>query len=576
MRFEMQNVECRMQNEYKPQRRMRRYLAFIILHSSFCVLPASLRAETPAVLPYGMAGVPSSPVQRINTTPPAAIDLLGLRVTGDYLPQRVQTQTELGECELPAGAKFIRQGMADADPQVRTAAAAAAGKVHDPSLLPDLKKLMADTDPRVRRQAVLSGAAIAAGDSAFVDAGLADADASVVAAAVSVAGADRYDKIAKAIPAYPQPTRIVALRTLARTGHDRYAAAAVSCLQGEISLRAAAVEALGQMKAKSASDSIVKLLADEHPTVRRQALQALPNLLSEPDAQARYIAALADAENSVREAAARLLQQFPTADAITPLVATLPTESARLNMAARDALVAAGPPAAVAIEKLLTDQNPRRREDASYVLGKLKSDVGLDQHIKLMSDPDWAVVKQAAMSLGAIGRKEAIPAVVAVANRVTLPEGGSVTDFAASAPAVEQAIVAAGTLGDTSILPMCHKILPEVKTVAAEFRAAAAYAIGRSQEPSERANAGSLAGRLRDDKEGYLVQFECVKALGHLRAPAGKAVVGADDDHSKFSSNAQSHWLCHWVRDRISGEETPLPPYKENWQAQPSVMPLGY
>ena len=64
-------------------------------------------------------------------------------------------------------------------------------------------------------------------------------------------------------------------------------------------------------------------------------------------------------------------------------------------------------PAVPAAQALLSDANPRRREDGSYILGHLKSDAGLEAHIALLNDSDVPVATQAAMSLGQICRREA-------------------------------------------------------------------------------------------------------------------------------------------------------------------------
>jgi len=108
------------------------------IHSAFCILHSAFRVlSAPKLPPSSPTALPTFRRRQYSgstPTPPARSNCSALRVTGDYLSQRVQTQTELGDCELPAGAKYIRQGMIDADPQVRASAAQAAARIHEPAM----------------------------------------------------------------------------------------------------------------------------------------------------------------------------------------------------------------------------------------------------------------------------------------------------------------------------------------------------------------------------------------------------------------------------------------------------------
>jgi HEAT repeat protein len=531
-------------------------------------------ADLPAVLPYGVSNLPASPVQRVNATSPRVIDLLGARVADPYVPYRVQVQSELGVCELPAGAPYVRKGLADPEPLVRAAAARAAGRVNDPSLAGDLKKAVADPDPRVRRAAVLSGAAL--GDGALIDAGLSDADPSVVMAAVSVAGASQADRLIAALPNDPPATQVAVLRALGRIGDARHAAAAAGFLTAGVPLRAAAVTAIGDMIAAAEAPAALKLLGDPHPTVRRAALAAAARLVSADDLHKDCIKALSDSDLSVRQQAAELLKQSPSADAIAALVANLPSDSPRLHATARDALVAIGSPIIPTAHTMLTDADARRREDASYLLGHLKSDAGLEAHIALINDPDWGVVKQAATSLGQIGRKEAIPAIAALAQRAAEPVEKLPKDHASDVlSAIEQAIVSAAELGDRSVLPVCKSIVPKSKTVSSNVRGAAVYAIGRLDDPSDAALRRLLGHPMGDEEESPDVQAECLKAMGHLKLKIATPYIGTTRETAKFTGDEHVDWLCYWVRTQVLGPQGPLTPVPEPWEATTSVKPLA-
>jgi HEAT repeat protein len=124
---------------------------------------------------------------------------------------------------------------------------------------------------------------------------------------------------------------------------------------------------------------------------------------------------LGDADPTVRVAASDLLAAAPTPAGIGPLVEQLGVAYEPLHLSARAALLASGPLTIDAAVKLLDHADPRRREDGSYLLGELRNDAALQRHIALMDDKDWGVVRQAAWSLGLIGRTEAIPAIAKLA-----------------------------------------------------------------------------------------------------------------------------------------------------------------
>jgi HEAT repeat protein len=528
-------------------------------------------AALPEILPYGIDDLPVPPSPRKNNNDPKVVDLLGAQLNNPDPLQRARLLAEIAACELPNGAKYAKQAVADSDWMVRAQAARAAGTSGDKSLIDDLKKLATDTDPRVRAAAMQAAAPL--GGDAVIAIGLGDKDPSVVLAAVESALPANADAVVVAMNGASPAVKLSAVRTLGRLAAVRHADALAPLLKSEsVALRSAAAEALGQMKSTAHAAAVDALLADKHPTVRRSALTAIASLMPAADLQKRAITALADPDLSVRENAANLLAKQPTPDAIDALADNLGSESERLHLAARTALVAIGQSAVPRSEQMLTDADPRRREDASYILGRLKSDAGLDKHIALLSDKDWKVIRQAADSLGRIGRKEAVPELVRIANMATTnPETFPQDSLEAVYGAIERAIVSCAYFDEHSILPVCRKVLPDKMHVATTIRAAAAYAAGRMDDP--KGPVPNMINRILGDQEDAGdVKTEGLKALGHLKAPIARNWVGTTTEDAKFQGGGTvSDWISYWVRWKISGKEEPFEPTPELWEAPVSI-----
>ena len=544
----------------------RAILSFVLLLATCTIVHAAL----PEILPYGLDELPIPPGQPQNLNDPKVIDILGGQLNNPDAMERARILAEIGSCKLPNGAKYAQKGMSDAEPLVRAQAAKAAGSVGDKTLLDDLKKLAGDSDPRVRAAAVQAAGAL--GGEAIVATGLSDADASVVVAAVGSALPGNADAIAKALPGYPSATQLAAIRTLGRLGSDKYAGVVSPLLTSpSVAVRAAAVEAMGQMKATASAAAVEPLLADKHATVRRNALTATASLVPAAELQKRAIAALADVDLSVRENAANLLAKSPTADAVDALAGNLASESERLHVAARNALIAIGQPAVPKSEQLLTDADPRRREDASYILGQLKSDASIDKHVALLSDKDWQVVRQAAESLGKVGRKEAVPELVRLANLAGAPLEGYPPDQAPFVVgAIERSIVACTAFDERSIIPVCQKVLPDKVHVASGIRAGAAYALGRMDDPKGKVP-GVYNRILGDMEDGGDVKLESLKGLGHMKSTAGKKWAGTSRDDAAASGDRYMDWIAYWYRWKLTGKDVPYDPLPEPWQAPVSI-----
>src|SRR5947208_979036 len=111
-----------------------------------------------------------------------------------------------------------------------------------------------------------------------------------------------------------------------------------SLCSGDIGQRAAATRALGELANPACADAVMKMLADPHPTVRREAIIALGKLADATTAQPRAIAMLGDPDPTVRQGAATVLTPMPTTAALAALAAQLDQEYAPLHQALREAL----------------------------------------------------------------------------------------------------------------------------------------------------------------------------------------------------------------------------------------------
>src|SRR5207244_2517569 len=161
-----------------------------------------------------------------------------------------------------------------------------------------------------------------------------------------VASTDGHDKqIVSRLVDLQSPAKRCAIRALGRRKALVGAAVVADALQSsDLPIVVAAIESLAEMKAAGTTSKVRALLHHEHPT----------------------------------------------ADMVSSLIAQLGAGYPPLNTAARNALIAAAlnqiPSATEAAVRLLTDPDPRRREDGSFILGGIGSDAALEQHIQLLQE----------------------------------------------------------------------------------------------------------------------------------------------------------------------------------------------
>jgi HEAT repeat protein len=563
---------------------MRANLLALLLAFGSCV---TARAGCPTpILPdgrigYGIEGLPIPPVNLKDETAPRTVELLG-KALGEpqrTTAQRIQLVFDLGNCKMPDSTKYVREILKDTEPSIRAEAARSAAKLGDASMIGDLKSLLSDADPTVRREVILAGAAL--GDASFVAAGLKEKDPLLLRSAIGVASKDHADALAAMLPELPMTLRVEAIRALGRIGASAHAGDVAKYFDADVPQRAAAARAVGQMKAVAQLAGIERLLADPHPTVRREAVAALAGVAEASVQQRHAIERLGDDDRSVREAAATILVGVPTRDAVELLVKQLDEDYHPLFVATRAALVAAGKDTVPAAARLLDHNNPRRREDGSYLLGELRSDEAFERHLALMNDPDWQLVQQVAHSLGRIGRKDATPVLFKLASRAMtlMDDANAKKDYIHSIPACREAIVSCGLLGYAQVLPPIVAMIPQREQFSGELRGAAIWAFGMVGDENDASVQGSLNGVLGDIKEGEAVKFEAIKAWGNQRHKAALGIVqnwsgGNSASPSMFSGSPNMRWIMHWTFDRITGKEAPYTPPSGSRSADVSIADL--
>jgi HEAT repeat protein len=530
------------------------------------------------LLPFGPEQFTIPPAIERNDTPPRVVQLLTNALAANPTAlQRVELVRDLGQCKMASALPAVLKAASDPDPAVRAEAARSLALIGDRAAAESgLQKLLSDAVPAVRREAVRAGAALNV--PSLVTAGLNDANESVFTAACAVAAtAEHANQIATRMPSLSPQAKLVAVRALGRQGAVALAQLVTAQLASkDVPLTIAAIEVLGQMKAASESAAVREILGHPHPTARRAAVITMSALAGADEQIAIARRLLGDADLSVRAAAVRLLAAHPSPDLLPSLVAQLGAGHRSLGDAARDALVAAGNVDAQATisaaTKLLDDADPRRREDGSFVLGRLRSDAAYERHLRLLEDPDWQLVSQAAESLGLIGRPEAAPRLAKIAARSVKAEELNLDD-AAQVHAVSNAFIACGQLRYKPVLESANTVIPAKRTYSVAIRAPAIWAAGAASDADNAELASALLSVARDNGpfEADDARFEAIKAVGNMGyKPAldGLRRDAAESLHPRF------RWMSHIVADRLAGTKTPYVPPEVTVTADTSIRDL--
>jgi HEAT repeat protein len=557
-------------------------LAAIILVAALAGVVAAQTTQ-PALpdgrLDFGVEGLTFPPVVIVNGHTPRTAELLGeaYRRREPLVWKRTQYVADLGHVMLAAGAPFVIEAMADPAPQVRAEAARAAAQIGEASLLVHVERLVGDSDGAVRREAVLAAGALARRhqqSTTAIERGLADPQAAVTAAALQSAWtAAHAAAVAHKLPSLPPELQAEGAVALGRMKAADHAQALLPMLGGDVVQRLAAVRAFGEIAKAQQHDAIAKMLADPHPTVRRAAITATGQLDPEITRGSVAIKVLDDdADPTVREAAVRVLTPVATSPALVAIARQLDSDYAPLHAAARDALVRPADDAkraqAIALAaEMLAHANPRRREDASYILGRLRSGAAFERHVALLkwdragaAQLDWPVVAQAAESLGRIGDPRSTAQLMTLVTAapdalegMQRPQGNHMSR------AMSNALVAAARLGHRPAVAEAVRILQlNPDTCPADLRAAAAFAIGALGEaggaPPEGVNFFAMYA---SPFEGRDTKLEALKALGNLRHAASSARL---KEISDTDATPDLRWIAHWSYQRAARQQVPYTP----------------
>jgi HEAT repeat protein len=529
-------------------------------------------------LDFGVEGLTFPPVVIVNGHTPRTAELLGdaYRRREPLVWKRAQYVADLGQVALSAGAPFVIEAMSDPAPQVRAEAARAAAQIGEASLLPRLEKLLADTDANVRREAVLAAGPLARRhnqSTTAIERGLADPQSAVTAAALQSAWtAEHAAAVAQKLSSLPPELQAEAAVALARMKASPHAPALLSMLGGDVPQRVASLRAFGEIAKAGQHDAISKMLTDAHPTVRRTAISATGRLDPEITRGPVAVKMLQDADPTVREAAVRVLAPVATSEALSAIAQQLDIDYAPLHAAARDALIrpandaVRGATIALAAE-MLAHENPRRREDGSYVLGRLRSGAAFERHLALLkwdragaAKLDWPVVAQAAESLGRIGDTRCAAALMTLVTAAPdALEGMQRPQRNHMSRAMSNALVAAARLGHRPAVAEAVRILQlNPESCPTDLRAAAAFAIGALGETGAATPDDVNFFAIYDSPyEGRDAKFEALKALGNLRHAASAARL---KEISETDGTPDLRWIAHWSYQRAARQEVPYTP----------------
>ena len=252
--------------------------------------------------------------------------------------------------------------------------------------------------------------------------------------------------------------------------------------------------------------ALIERLTDTHPSVRRAAAQSLGNLRARRAVSA-LIGALSDKSREVRSAAAGALGNIEDSKAIPALVKVMGDESAEVREQAINALSRFEGEVPVApMIAALSDSKADIRARAADILGNSGDKSAIQPLAKLLKDPSADVRREALQSLGRFQDPSVGPAIM-----------GALTD--------EQAEVRAAAV---QALQEAHTVLSEgtvVKLLADPSREVRQQAIQTlHDQPLAPAVVSALARIIADDASAD-VKESAVQALAEARNPAARDAI---------------------------------------------------
>ena len=227
--------------------------------------------------PPAKSETPPTPslTQNVADRKHTAWSMLQDAVTDDKHPQtRIQALAALGMLRTPDSERMIGNAMLDADVDVRTAAALAAGQTRDPNLTTDLRNLLDDKEPQVAFTAAMTLAKM--GDRSGEDILMAVVEGDRRTQAGVLHGTEH--KISKDLHNPAKLAKIGAMQGAAMLlGPFGFGITAVEFMRqsGGDAARAAAIEEVAQEKTEPIHRELLDALKDKDAGVRAAAARAL-------------------------------------------------------------------------------------------------------------------------------------------------------------------------------------------------------------------------------------------------------------------------------------------------------------
>ena len=344
--------------------------------------------------------------------------------------------------DTTAGPALMRRLDVETDPSTRAALVAALGDAGGRPAAPSLIRALNGKDLAVRRAAALAAARLR--DSTVVDA---------LASASRDASPDVRWRVAYALGRIGDRTGASALRRLTDDKSDivRYHAARalgevgdstastrlVALLQDSSwRVRTHAAQALGALRARRDARSLYAVLKDGHAHVRWQAAIALGQI-QDPGAASALTAALRDSSTGVVQAAAISLLKIQGETAVPAVAPALDLLPGFMRAGLIEAL---GPVPGTLALSILTARASDSTDaplaaGAATALGTRPADRERSIPIlrQLLAARDYAVVCSAAEALGALSDSASVPAITALLQRSGTPEDADIRASAATA-----------------------------------------------------------------------------------------------------------------------------------------------
>ena len=309
-------------------------------------------------------------------------------------------------------------------------------------------------------------------------------------------------------------TRQAAAVALGRIGDRRALGALVQSLQ-DPELAVPAAGALARIGDRDAFDGLVALLGNRDPSIRQAAIAAL-NSIGHPDMAARIVPLLSNLDPLVRESALRIAGYFGYPDCIEQVLQCCRDESEAVRRAAIESLAFFDDARAVPslVEALDRRQPAAVRAAAAAALPRVDHDVAADALTQALHDPDAWVRYVALRSLGSMGDRGVVPAVLETLR----------TD-----PAPHVRLAAIGVIGRLGTAEAWDVLEPLARSSDSDIGGAAIVALGYLEHPEA---LSVLEGFLRAPQPWQHVA--AVTATSQRSdAPAARAlqwVAAADDE----------------------------------------------